>query len=72
MFAYLINFYASSLFFLLARLLTSTFPFIIKDFISKLMNSKSNRKSGLGKALRNKLEKKKVVDMGDRAPIFYQ
>lgn len=36
------------------------------------MNSKSNRKSGLGKALRNKLEKKKVVDMGDRAPIFYQ
>lgn len=34
--------------------------------------SKSNRQSGLGKALRNKLEKKKMKDIGDRAPIFYQ
>jgi hypothetical protein len=34
--------------------------------------SKSNKQSGLGKALRNKLEKKKASNIGDRAPIFYQ
>lgn len=34
--------------------------------------SKSNRQSGLGKALRNKLEKKKMESLGDRTPIFFQ
>ena len=34
--------------------------------------SKSNKQSGLGKALRNKLERKKYQNLGDRTPIFYQ
>lgn len=33
---------------------------------------KKEKYSGLGKALQNKLEKKKFVAMGDRAPIFFQ
>lgn len=37
------------------------------------MRKKDKQKQGgLGKALQNKLEKKKFVAMGDRAPIFYQ
>ncbi len=34
--------------------------------------SKSNKQSGLGKALKNKLERKKAKDIGDRNPIFFQ
>ena len=30
------------------------------------------KKSGLGKALQNKLERKQRAAIGDKAPIFYQ
>lgn len=33
---------------------------------------KNRNNSGLGKALTNKIEKKKYQSMGDRAPIFFQ
>lgn len=32
----------------------------------------TNNKSGLGKALIKKIEKKKFIGTGDKAPIFYQ
>ena len=34
--------------------------------------SKKQKQNGLGKALKHKLERKKFVASGDRAPIFYQ
>jgi predicted nucleic acid-binding protein len=34
--------------------------------------SRKQKQCGLGKALQNKLEKKRFIGSGDKAPIFYQ
>ena len=34
--------------------------------------SKKQKEAGLGKALKNKLEKKRFAAVGDKAPIFFQ
>jgi hypothetical protein len=34
--------------------------------------SRKQKQCGLGKALQNRLEKKRFVGTGDKAPIFYQ
>jgi len=42
------------------------------SFYNTSTMSRKQKQCGLGKALQNRLEKKRFVGSGDKAPIFYQ